>query len=196
MPGRSGQLALLTSRPPVITRQRCAWSCRAAVDSFGHGHAAPAWTACCSCWVIASRSPCASSASTVIAHHPGGSAGRLPFRVAQQRPPLDTHGCHPANSRSMQDSSPARSPRAPVTVPAWRECPGHSPGSRSRLLRTGRVKGVRTPSVVSLRILGGVELGTASEALLAVPALGGCRMLQMIGDRLADQFVGLRAVDG
>ena len=152
--GRGGAGSGTASTSPRFQERVWAQSCWAAVDPSRHGHATPAWVAYCSCWLISARSPCGSSASTVIAHHPGASAGRLPFRVAQHRPPLDTHGCQSANSSSMRDSSPARSPQVPVTVPACWERPGQTPGSGACHLRTGRVKGVRTPLVVSPCMLG------------------------------------------
>lgn len=135
--GRGGAGSGAASTSPRFQERVWAQSCWAAVDPCGHDHAAPAWVAYCSCWLISARSPCGSSASTVIAHHPGASAGRLPFRVAQHRPPLDTHGCLSANSSSMRHSSPARSPRVPVTVPPRWERPGPSPGSGACHLRTG-----------------------------------------------------------
>ena len=62
----------------------------------------------CSCRVIAPRSP------QRHRHRPSSPTTRAdqragPFRVAHQRPPLDSHGCQPGKSRSMRDSSSATS---------------------------------------------------------------------------------------
>ena len=75
-----------------------------------------------SCSAIALRSPSSSSASTVMAHHSGGSAGRRPLRVAHQRPASDTHGRQPGNSPAMRDSSAVTSPQAPAMIPPRRPC--------------------------------------------------------------------------
>jgi len=93
LPGRRRHAGLTAA-----TSANCAgWARRlnAHVDTTGFARR--------SCSAIAFRSLSASSASTVMAHHSGGSVGCAPSRVAHQCPPLDTHGCQPGNSRVMAD---------------------------------------------------------------------------------------------
>lgn len=105
---RSPSLRCPASCRAISRRQREPrgfWACRLGAQ------VAPTVLSRRPCSAIAFRSLSASSASTVMAHHPGGSAGRAPSRVAHQRPPSDTHGRQPGNSCVMADSSAAVSPR-------------------------------------------------------------------------------------